>query len=94
MQTGANHKGDVIDRFGSLTGQYAGTPGATISERGMAAGAEGMRYTKLEVIRQLTVPGGPAAEVPEFGANGGSMQYFFEGGLQKWIDLGYLRVVP
>jgi hypothetical protein len=53
-----------------------------------------MRYTKLEVIKALTVPGGPAAAVPEFGARGGAMQYFFAGGLQKWIDLDYLRISP
>ena len=87
-------KGSVIDRYGSLSGQYAGTPGATISERGMAAGAEGMRYTRLEVVKPITVPGGFAAAVSEFGASGGALQYFFEGGLQKWIDQGYLRILP
>ena len=65
-------RGTVIDRYGSLTGQYAGTPGASISERGMAPGAEGMQYTRLEVMKSLTVPGGPAAAAPGFGADGGA----------------------
>jgi hypothetical protein len=87
-------EGTVIDRYGSLTGQYAGTPGTTIAERGMAAGTESLRYTRLEVIKPLTVLGGRAAAVPAFGARGGAIQYYLEGGLQKWIDLGYLRIVP
>ena len=60
----------------------------------MAPGSEGMAYTKLEVMKSVTVPGGPAEGVPEFGATGGADQFFFQGGLQKWIDAGYLRVLP
>jgi hypothetical protein len=34
-----------------------------------------------------------AAAVPAFGATGGGTQYFFDGGIQWWIDHGYLEVV-
>jgi len=87
-------KGTIIDRFGSLDGRYAGTPGASISKRGMALGSEEMSYTRLEIVKPITVPGGAAAAVPEFGATGGATQYFFKGGLQSWIDSEYLRVLP
>jgi len=87
-------KGTIIDRYGKLSGQYAGSPGASVSARGMAPGSEGMFYTRLEVVRPITVPSGPAAAVPDFAATGGAIQYFFAGGLQKWIDAGYLKVVP
>jgi len=84
----------IIDRYGNLTGRYAGEPGASVLARGMAIGSEDMPYTKLRVIKPLPVLAGPAAEVPEFGAYGGAMQYYFENGVQWWIDKGYLEVVP
>ena len=90
----ALRKGTIIDRFGSLEGRYAGVPGQSISARGMALGSEGMAYTRLEVLKPLTVPGGTAAGVPAFGASGGGTQYFFRGGIQSWIDRGYLRIIP
>jgi hypothetical protein len=86
-------EGIIIDRYGSLTGQYAGNPGTSISARGMAIGAEDMPHTTLRVVKPVTVPSGPAAPVPEFGATGGGTQYFFKGGLQSWIDNGFLEVI-
>lgn len=86
-------KGQIIDRYGPLDGRYASIPGQSISERGMAQGSEGMKYTKLEVLKPLTVPGGTVAPVPEFGGIGGAPQYFFQGGIQSWIDKGFLREV-
>jgi hypothetical protein len=87
-------QGMIIDRYGNLAGRYAGEPGASVLARGMAIGSEDMPYTKLRVIKPLPVLAGPAAEVPEFGAYGGAMQYYFENGVQWWIDKGYLEVVP
>lgn len=34
-----------------------------------------------------------AAEVPEFGVTGGGVQYYFRGGIEWWINNGYLDVV-
>jgi len=59
----------------------------------MAPGSEDMLYTQLRVVQSMAVPGGPSAAVPGFGATGGSMQYFFEGGIQSWIDRGLLEVL-
>jgi RHS repeat-associated protein len=87
-------EGTVIDRFGSLTGRYASEPGISISARGMAPGSEDMTYTMLKVVKPVTVPAGPAAEMPALGAEGGGMQYFFEGGIQSWIDNGFLEIIP
>jgi len=87
-------EGALIDRYGKLTGQYAGEPGISISARGMAIGSENMPYTTLMVVKPVTIPAGPAAAVPEFGAVGGGIQYYFKGGLQLWINNGYLEVLP
>jgi len=76
-------KGTIVDRYGKLSGQYAGSPGTSVSARGMASGSEGMAYTQLEVVKPVTVPGGPAAAVPAFGAAGGGSQYFFPGGFRS-----------
>ena len=85
--------GTLIDRYGKITGQYAGVPGTSMSARGMAIGSENMPYSILKVVKPITVPSGPAAAILEFGANGGGIQYYFKGGLQLWIDSGYLEVV-
>ncbi len=85
--------GTIIDRYGPLTGRFAGEPGTSIFERGMAIGSQDMPYTQLRVIKPFTVPAGPAAPVPEFGATGGGTQYFFSDGIQWWIDNGYLEIV-
>ncbi len=50
--------------------------------------------TQLRVVEPITVPAGPAAEVEAFGAEGGGMQYYFENGIQWWIDNGFLKVIP
>lgn len=85
--------GQVIDRLGKLSGEFAGTPGAGVSSRGLPPGAEQRLYTQLEVLKPLSTISGPAAGVSEFGATGGATQYWFEGGIQQWIESGYLRVV-
>jgi hypothetical protein len=85
--------GIVIDRFGKLKGKFAGMPGTSISERGLASGTELAQYTKLKVLKPLPAKSGNAASVSEFGATGGKIQYFFEEGIQYWIDAGYLRIV-
>lgn len=67
--------GTILDRFGSPTGRFLGQPGATISQRGMAAGSEGMAYTRYRVLKPFDAQVGPAAGVPDFGAVGGATQY-------------------
>jgi len=86
--------GLMLDRLGSLKGEFAGLPGASASERGLPAGSEGRPYTQLQVLKPLTVPSGPAAPVPAFGASGGATQFQFSGGIQQWIDSGHLGVTP
>lgn len=85
--------GTIIDRYGPLTGRFAGETGTSIFERGMAIGSQDMPYTQLRVIKPFAVPSGPAAAVPEFGATGGGTQYYFSAGIQWWVDNGYLEIV-
>jgi hypothetical protein len=84
--------GMVIDRYGNPNGEFAITPGTTISQRGLPPGSENTPYTKYMVTKPVTVPAGPAAGVSEFGATGGATQYWFKGGMYKYLD--YLSEVP
>ena len=92
--------GEIIDRYGTITidgkinGRYAGVPGETISERGMAPGCENMPYTKMVVVKPIPVKAGPAAGVSDFAADGQGIQFMFKEGLQYWIDNGSLRIIP
>ena len=83
--------GTIIDRFGSSSGRYAGQPGATVAERGMAQGADAMPYTQYEVIKTLPAEIGPAAPVPAFGAEGGATQYLFNSSIDDLVKQGYLK---
>jgi len=90
-QPGVLPPGTIIDRFGSLSGRYAGSPGATISQRGLAAGSENMLYNQFQVLKPLPAQIGPAAPVPAFGAVGGSAQYLFDYSINDLIIQGYLK---
>ena len=85
--------GTVIDRFGKPSGRYAGQPGATVSQRRMAQGADAAQYTQYEVLRPLPAEIGPAAPVPAFGAEGGATQYLFQQSIGDLVEQGFLRVV-
>ncbi|MCL6614016.1 MAG: glycohydrolase toxin TNT-related protein, partial [Firmicutes bacterium] len=92
--TGTLELGKIIDRFGALSGRYAGEPGASISARGMPPGSEALPYTKLEVIKPIdNVKIGPTAGVPEFAASGGAIQYYLPNSIDYLINNGYLRVI-
>ena len=85
--------GKILDRFGDLDGRFMGEPGASIAERGMAQGAEGMAYRQLQVIKQFDARVGPAAAVPEFNATGGATQYLQGRTVQQLIDDGFLAEI-
>ena len=85
--------GAKIDRFGELDGKFAGTPGATSSERGLPIGSEARPYTLLEVAKPVDVEAGFASPVSEFGASGGSIQYKFSNSIDYYIKNGTLRIV-
>jgi hypothetical protein len=86
-------QGTIIDRFGAPTGRYAGQPGATVSARGMAPGADAATYTQYKVLRPIPAEIGPAAPVPAFGAEGGATQYFFQQSIGDLVEQGFLEVV-
>jgi RHS repeat-associated protein len=86
--------GMIVDRYGRPTGRFAGVPGTSITERGMAIGTEYMEYHRYKVLKELECQAGPAAAVPAFGAKGGGMQYYFDKSIAELIKLGYLKEVP
>ena len=85
--------GTILDRYGSETGRFLGTPGATISQRGMAQGSEAMPYTQYRVLKPLEARVGPAAPVPAFGASGGSTQYLPDRTIEQLVQDGFLERV-
>lgn len=86
--------GTIIDRYGHPAGFYAGQPGASISQRGLPPGSEGLPYSKYRVVRPVDVEVGPAATVPEFAAKGGGIQYLFMKPISQLVNEGVLEVVP
>ncbi len=85
--------GKILDRYGDTDGRFLGEPGATISERGMAQGAEDMPYRQYEVIKPFETMVGPAAPVPEFNASGGATQYSQGKTIDQLVAEGYLREI-
>jgi hypothetical protein len=85
--------GTILDRYGSPNGRFFGEPGATVSQRGMAPGAEAMPYTKYRVLKPLDTQAGPAAGAPQFGATGGAKQYLAGNSIQWLLDNGFIEVV-
>jgi RHS repeat-associated protein len=83
--------GTVLDRYGRPTGFFASDPGTSISRRGLPAGSDALPYNKYIVVKPVKVLSGPAAQVEEFGAPGGGMQYMFEQSLSDLVAQGVLR---
>lgn len=65
-----------------------------MSERGMAAGSEGMPHSQYQVVQPFAARVGPAAPVPAFGATGGATQYLPDQTVQQLLDSGHLVKVP
>lgn len=85
--------GTILDRLGKDTGRFLGQPGASISARGMAKGAEAMEYTQYRVLKEIEMRVGAAAPVSDFGAKGGTTQYLSPRSIRQLVDDGYLEVV-
>jgi RHS repeat-associated protein len=90
-QRGILQPGTIIDRFGKLSGRYAGQPGTAASQRGLPPGSEAMTYNQFEVLKPLPAEIGPASPVPAFGAQGGATQYLFDFPITELVHQGYLR---
>jgi len=85
--------GTILDRYGSETGRFLGEPGTTVSQRGMAQGAEGLPYTQYRVVKPFDAQVGPAAPVPSFGASGGATQFLPGKTVKQLVDEGFLERV-
>lgn len=83
--------GKLLDRFGDESGRFLGEPGTTISQRGMAPGADGMPYNQYRVLKPIDMRVGPAASVPQFGAVGGSTQYLPSRTVEQLVKDKYLE---
>jgi RHS repeat-associated protein len=88
------HEGHMVDRFGRPSGRYAGTPGASASERGLPPGALDRDYHMYRVLRPVEVDSGPAGPVPAFDAAGGSKQYMFRKPIADLLNEGALEELP
>ncbi len=85
--------GTILDRYGSSSGRFLGEPSASISQRGMAAGSEGLPYARYRVLKPFDAQVGPAAPVPGFGATGGATQYLPGNNIQSLIENGFLELI-
>ena len=86
--------GTIVDRYGSPLGRFCGTPGDTISMRGMPEGDNDLPYYRYEVKQPIDVLAGPSAPVPAFGATGGGLQYLFPEPIQSLVQQGNLVQLP
>ncbi len=87
-------EGTVVARYGPPSGRYAAPPGASVSDLGLPVGSEDLAYSQYRVVRAFEAEAGPAAPVPEFGARGGALQYYFDQSVEQLVDAGYLEPIP
>ena len=88
---GTVQPGSIIDRYGKPTGRFAGNPGDSVSQKGLPAGSGTLDYHRYEVLKPIPAEIGPASPVPEFGAEGGGIQYLFKKSIKDLVNEGYLR---
>ena len=87
-------KGQIVDRYGLPNGRFAGTPGSSVSARGMPPGSDALPYARYRVARPFEAEVGPAFGVPEFGASGGATQYRFDHAIEQLVRDKFLEVLP
>lgn len=85
--------GKILDRYGNTDGRFLGEPGTTISQKGMASGAEEMPYRQYQVLKPLEVRVGPAAPVPQFNATGGATQYLPGHTVDQLVKDGFIKEI-
>ncbi|RKR76391.1 TNT domain-containing protein [Frondihabitans australicus] len=81
---------------GVANGEFATLPGTPFSDVAMPPDRLSTAFTtvRYEVVKPLpaSVLQGPIA--PWFEQPGMGVQYYFEGGINRFVDAGYLKVVP
>jgi RHS repeat-associated protein len=86
--------GTIMDRFGSPKGSWAGTPGTSLSERGLPPGSDALGYHRYRAVKPIPdTEVGTVAPVPAFGAKGGAIQYHFGKPISKLLG-EYLEELP
>jgi len=92
--------GDVIDRLAPVhpskdTGEFTTVPGSRFEGLGLPAdrNAPAFQNHQLEVVKPLPPEVRAGSIAPAFEQPGGELQFHFPGGIKKWIDEGYIKVV-
>ena len=80
--------GDVIQRYGSDKGRYVSPEGLTESQVGLEP--QGLAPRLFRVLQEISVQGGPARPVPEWGAEGGGWQYLLPQSISELVSSGFL----
>lgn len=53
----------------------------------------GFQHHQLEIVKDLPPEVKVGVIAPHFQQPGGGIQYYFPGGMKRWIDDGYIRVL-
>jgi hypothetical protein len=90
--------GDVIDRLSPQppemdTGQFASPLGTPFPSQSLPPDrlAPDFQHYQLEVVKPLPPEVRAGWIAKGFQQDGGGVQYYFPGGISKWIEAGYLR---
>ena len=85
------YPGEVIDRFGTSTGQWASPMGTSYGARSIP---EGLRpHIQYEVLKPIKVEQSLAAPGERAGQVGYGVQYRFPGSIDFYINNNYLREI-
>lgn len=93
-------EGDVIDRLGPPSGDYAAPDGTPFDQRALPPSSANfqingnLEYHRYRVVKPLPSDVVEGTAAPWFEQPGGGMQYYFPNGIQWYIDHGYLEPVP
>ncbi len=87
-------RGDVIDRLGPDSGEFAAPSGAGYGERAIPPSSIGRDYHEYEVVKPLPESVTEGKVAPWFEQPGGGVQYKFDHPISWYVKNGYLKEVP
>jgi hypothetical protein len=87
-------RGDVIDRLGPDTGEFASPAGSGYGERAIPPSSIGRDYHQYEVVKPLPEAVTEGKIAPWFEQPGGAVQYKFDHPVSWYVKNGYLKEVP
>ena len=81
--------GDVVDRYGDLSGRFVAPVGTPLEQRSLAPWTEESAYHQYKVLKPLQVDSGKTA--PWFDRPGGGIQHDLGRSVQDLVDSGHLQ---